>query len=446
MDYEEIRRAAHRGLHGDNGHREQARPEEELHPDGHGDSWDRDLTADDLREPSGPQCNGQGHSAPQDGAGRQTVPKSPGGKRRYRPLPMYRPFPLHALPPVLCDLVPASAEAIGCDPGLVTLPALAVAAGCIGNSRAIVVKKNWIEPIVTWSLTVAESGGHKSPAYNAAVGPLLEIQLDLFDQYHERVRDHKKERESWASLSAKERKATPGLVKPPAPEEPPVHVTSDATIEALGELLRDNPHSMLLARDELDAWFQSFTRYKGKGGGTDRPQWLDLHKAGTLILHRLTREQKQLAVRRAAVSVTGTIQPSILAGALNLDALQAGLGARFLLAMPPRRRRVWTEAKSPDQLADAYRQLLLNLLGLPLADVAKRKPYYLGLSVAKCLKCLKSEAKRVAAMQGEAEPKCLTAAATPARDESKARLPSERASETAPCSTPSPYRTGSPPD
>jgi hypothetical protein len=50
--------------------------------------------------------------------------------------------------------------------------------------------------------------------------------------------------------------------------------------------------------------------------------------------------------------------------------------------MPPPRRRVWTEADLPDQVAADYRRLLMELLGLPLADTAKRKPYYLGLSDA----------------------------------------------------------------
>src|SRR5262249_40877360 len=46
-----------------------------------------------------------------------------GSKKRFRPLPPYQPFPLHPLLPVLSDLVAASAQAIGCDPALVALPA-----------------------------------------------------------------------------------------------------------------------------------------------------------------------------------------------------------------------------------------------------------------------------------------------------------------------------------
>jgi DNA polymerase I-like protein with 3'-5' exonuclease and polymerase domains len=300
---------------------------------------------------------------------------SVGARACYRPLPPFRPFPRHALPPVLGDLAYTAADSIGCDPALIAAPALAVAAGCVGNARAVVLKKGWSEPAVLWSVTVAESGGHKSPAYHAAVDPLMELQLDLFDRHQEELEAYKDALNDWAALSKDERGP-----KPLPPVEPPVFITSDTTVEALGELLRDNAHGVLMARDELDAWFQSFTRYKGKGGGTDRAQWLEMHRAGTQRLDRLTREQRRLSVRRAAVSVTGTIQPGVLARALDQDALQAGLGARFLITMPPRRRRVWTEKELPDDLVVRYQRLLRELLALPLDNPRKRKPLFLGLS------------------------------------------------------------------
>src|SRR5262245_27385575 len=79
----------------------------------------------------------------------------------YRPLPPFQPFPLHALPPVLSDMVKAAAAAVGCDPALAALPALAVAAGCVGNARALLLKRGWAEPCVLWTLTVAASGRHQ---------------------------------------------------------------------------------------------------------------------------------------------------------------------------------------------------------------------------------------------------------------------------------------------
>jgi DNA polymerase I-like protein with 3'-5' exonuclease and polymerase domains len=300
-------------------------------------------------------------------------------KRRpaYRPLPPYRPFPTRLLPPVLSDLVETAARSIGCDPALVACPALAVAAGCVGNSRAVFLKRGWTEPCLLWSLTVARSGGHKSPAWQAATEPLLALQMDLFEQHQGEAEAHARALEAWQDQPRGERGE-----KPAKPPEPRCFITSDTTVEALGETLQNNPRGLLMARDELDAWFKSFTRYNGRGGGTDRPQWLEFHRAGTLRIDRRTADRKRISVRRAAVSITGTIQPEVLAQSLDLDALQAGLGARFLLAMPPRKRRRWTEDDVPEELVDRYRSLLRALLDLPLEDEQRRKPHVLRLSDA----------------------------------------------------------------
>jgi hypothetical protein len=257
----------------------------------------------------------------------------------------------------------------------VALPALATAAGCIGNSRALLLKRGWVEPCVVWALVVGESGSLKTPAFNAAVQPLVELQVDAADEYEAEAEKYREELAAWKDAPKESRGARPAEPDPPA-----TYTTRDSTIEALGELLRDAPRGLLLARDELDAWFGSFSRYKGKGGGSDRPQWLELHGAGTLIIDRLTRARGRLAVRRAAVSLCGSIQPAVLARALDDEAMSAGLGARFLLAMPPRRRRRWSEAELPDELVTRYTNLLIHLLGLPLADERKRKPHVLGMS------------------------------------------------------------------
>lgn len=287
---------------------------------------------------------------------------------RMRPLPPWKPFPLEHLPAVVSTLVTEGAEAIGCDPALVALPALAAVAGAIGNSRAIILKKGWVEPPVLWAITVAPSGERKSPGWGMAIGPLMELQADLDDA-------HKAELKEWKKKDKDERGD-----EPPGPLS---FVTSDATIEAVGEMLRDNPRGVLLSRDELDAWFQSMTKYKGGGGGTDRANWLELHRAGLLKVNRITRERGSLLVRRAMASVCGTIQPSVLAKAIGgSDSMASGLAARFLLAMPPKQKREWTEAELSDPTHDRYQELMGGLLKLELLDGVKRKPHVLGLSTS----------------------------------------------------------------
>src|SRR4051812_2013644 len=73
------------------------------------------------------------------------------------------------------------------------------------------------------------------------------------------------------------------------PAKPPVRqfIIEDATIEAVGEVLRDNRRGLLVACDELDLWFQSMTRYGGKSGRCDRASWLKLHQGRGLILNRI---------------------------------------------------------------------------------------------------------------------------------------------------------------
>jgi DNA polymerase-1 len=94
------------------------------------------------------------------------------------------------------------------------------------------------------------------------------------------------------------------------------------------------------------------------------PQWLEMHRAGVVIVDRKTTERKTMFIRRAAVSVTGGIQPDVLKRALTPEFLEAGLGARLLLAMPPRLPKRWGEAEVDPEVERAYRDAIDRLLAL----------------------------------------------------------------------------------
>lgn len=308
-----------------------------------------------------------------DAGGRNRDPATPKAPL-LRALPAYQPFPLPALPPVMREYVDAAAAAIGCDPALVALPALAVAAGCIGNSRALRLKRGWSEPAIVWALTIAPSGAQKTPAFAAAVDPLTAIQMEKVDERQNELDGYERELREWRKKKRGERGD-----EPEEPKAETCYITTETTVESVALLLRDNPRGLLMARDELDGWFQSFARYK-QGGATDRPHWLELSRAGSLRIHRVSRPP--VSVRRASVSVTGTIQPTVLATALDAAALAAGLGARFLMAKPPRPPRRWSEAEVSEDLVSRYTDLLRGLLGLKMNDAANRSPHFLTLTTA----------------------------------------------------------------
>jgi len=143
-----------------------------------------------------------------------------------------------------------------------------------------------------------------------------------------------------------------GEPPPEKPQEPRVdrYVVNDTTIEALAEILSENPRGVLAACDELATWLGAFDQYRS-GRGSDAAKWLSIHRAEGLIVDRKTGK-RTIFVKRAAVSVAGSIQPRVLYRALADQYFDNGLAARLLLASPPRVAKRWTEATVD---ADTYR-------------------------------------------------------------------------------------------
>ncbi len=283
-----------------------------------------------------------------------------------RQIAPYRPFPLHALPEPLRSLAEQGAVSIGCDPAFIALPGLAVLASLIGNTRAIRLKGDWREPSVVWTGTVGDSSTLKSPAYKLAVNPVVKVQIRFIKEFRQKLEEYTAAKAAYDSEKKrleKDGKSTEDLEKPEEPVCPRVMV-SDITIEKLSEVLEDNPRGVLVARDELSSWLYSFSRYKGGSGGSDVPNWLELHHAGTLMYDRKTGERRTIIVPKAAASVTGGIQPGTLTRALTPEHREAGLGARLLLAMPPKVAKKWSEAEVATEVKQAYEDTIRKLLDL----------------------------------------------------------------------------------
>jgi DNA polymerase I-like protein with 3'-5' exonuclease and polymerase domains len=309
---------------------------------------------------------------------------------RYRPLPPYQPFPVEALPSPIAAYVREGALALcapadtgeGCDPAYLALPALAVVASVIGNTRTIRLKRTWEEPAVVWSVIVGDSGTLKSPAYQKAVDHLFHLQRHLSVEYGQRKDAYDEDLQTYKApkRGAKDDGSSPGE----APDKPIFRrvVASDTTVEKLAEILEDNPRGTLVARDELAGWLGSFCRYKGKGGGSDLPNWLEMHRAGTVIVDRKTGERRHYFIPRAAVSVTGGIQPGVFARALTQEFLDAGLAARLLPANPPKVEKRWSDADIPLEVEQAYQRVIDRLLALEFDhdQEGEERPHALKLS------------------------------------------------------------------
>jgi hypothetical protein len=285
-------------------------------------------------------------------------------KAKPRLLRPYRPFPLATLAEPLKSFVAETAKALNCDAGFVALPALAAVAACVGATRTLRLKGGWHEPSIIWGVIIGDSGTLKTPAYVKSVRHLFDPQQTLRGDYDVAYRTWGEAMRQYRARARKDKGDGSGLGPPPAEPGYRQLVTSDVTIEALAEALENNPRGLLVARDELSAWFGSFRRFKGRDGGTDLPNWLELHRAATIVVDRKMSTPKHLFIRRAVVSLTGSIQPVTWARTLTPEFLESGLAARILMCMPPKRAKTWSPEEVHPDTVRAYHDLLTKLRSL----------------------------------------------------------------------------------
>jgi len=224
----------------------------------------------------------------------------------------------------------------------VALALLTTASAIIGNTRWAVPWDGWKEPPVLWGMLIGDPSSGKSPALDAVLDPLKEIDNELTRQYkEERAAWQDKDEVARLVLSQWKAEANAALsdgggapTKPndadagKAPIRKRVRIT-DATTEKVAELLASTWRGLLLSRDELSGWLSSMDRYSGGG---DRPFWLEAFGGRTYTVDRKNNPEP-VTVEHLSVSVLGGTQPDKL-DSLLIKSDDDGLTARFLTVFP----------------------------------------------------------------------------------------------------------------
>ena len=296
-------------------------------------------------------------------------------------VPEYQPFPVAALPNGVREFVLSVASAVGCDPCMVALPTLALVGAAVGGALTARPKRGWNELPVLYAAVVGDSGTAKSPAADAVAHIAHEIENQLTEDFNEALFRFRDDIEAFKTWKADHPDGPAEGETAPEKPTPPVReyfVADDVTIERLIENLQTSPRGIIVVQDELANWFGSLSRYKGKNGGNDSPKWLSMYEGKRVGYQRRTSQPgtpRDVTVKRGIVSVSGGIQPGILADALsNPQYIASGLAARMIFAYPPKRCVRWNE-NEPDQNAEArYRNIILALRALPY-DPRSNPPY-----------------------------------------------------------------------
>lgn len=280
---------------------------------------------------------------------------------------VFQPFPIDALPDPVAAFVTNAAEVMGVDPVSVAVPLLVTMAGAVGNTRVVRLKRGWREPAILRGVLIQESGQRKSPPLEVALQFTRHRQQVAFRCYEEMKYQFDQDMQEYQKDLVAWRKGKNGGIPPEVPKAPVCErfIVSDVTVQAVGALLAENPRGLLLARDELAGFFGDFDKFSNSRGG-DAPFWLETYDARGVTIDRKTGDPKTLYIPRASVSIAGTIQPDIARRVFCAEHFKSGQIPRFLLAMPPRRMRIWSEAEIREDLTQAMQRIFEFLFDLSM--------------------------------------------------------------------------------
>jgi hypothetical protein len=280
------------------------------------------------------------------------------GESEARPDRLLAAFPIEVLPKPMRDLVDEGAEAIGCPPDFIALPALVCLGAAIGATHRIQVKAGYHQYPSIRGAVVADAGDKKSPAYELACEPIKKRQYELATKYEK-------------DLAAYRAQADP---QGPEPIMEQVW-TSDTTLEALIDVLGANRRGIVFCGDEISGWALSMNQYKA-GQGADRKHWLSLHDCNSIIVNRRNRGKGPTHVACPFVAVTGTIQPDILSDLSDERGREDGFIHRMLFSYPERTPLEWKDATVAIATRVAYDDLFAKLWSLGYdKDVVGSPPY-----------------------------------------------------------------------
>jgi phage/plasmid primase-like uncharacterized protein len=283
-----------------------------------------------------------------------------------RILPPPPPVPLEAFPDEVQIMLKEASETFTVPMQIPVACLLAVLSCLVGGTRLISLRSSWKEPGNIWIVTVAASGIGKTPCATAFFSPIKRLEYEAFKQWRDEYATYENELE----LVRKERtRAKRGESMPERPIQPKRRqaYVDDATVEALGEVLSENPRGIMWRKDELAGLIADLDKYSsGNSGGGTRSRLLSSYDGQEWKTSRTSDPRRNLYIPHAFVGIFGGIQPAMLpkvfeAGASGVDEA-SGFLQRFILIRAEREKPgYWTERSLSQSSKDLIASIVAAL-------------------------------------------------------------------------------------
>ena len=278
-------------------------------------------------------------------------------------LPGVRPFDPLWLPASLRPWISDVAERMQCPPDYPAVAAMCALSSIAGRRFCIRPKErdqSWYEFPTLWAMLIGRPSLMKSPAMQAVLRPVRTLERVAGDLYEETERERQThliqsrfERgmlESKAKAAARTGGKFDYSALLPDNEDPAARrrfIVNDASLEALGEVLRDNPMGTLLYQDELAGLLGMIE----KDGNQALRAFLLQAWSGKegFTFDRITRGMRR--VEHCCIALLGSIQPGVIASSIRAangnEAGSDGFLQRFSLMVWPDMPEDWKAIDRP---------------------------------------------------------------------------------------------------
>jgi hypothetical protein len=245
----------------------------------------------------------------------------------------------------------------------------------VGATRRLRIKNTWSESACLYIVGVADTGTKKSPAAAAMMRPVEHRQEELLAQYTAAVAAYKN--------AVRHTKA--GDPKPDWPKLRQAY-TSNQTVEAVVDLLKDNHRGLGCFNDELSAWVLGMNAYRP---GADRQFWLSVWGSRPYQYNRKGaggsgRESTYL--ENPYVAVYGCMPPDVLPKLCDRAGGEDGFVDRLLFCYPETSASGWSDAEESDEVGRAYEELIASLYSLNLTAAGEPKDIPLTSEARECFR------------------------------------------------------------
>lgn len=251
-------------------------------------------------------------------------------------------FPFDIFPIQIQELIKDAENTIGFNPEYLSTGILSVCATAIGTSIDLDNGSYKTMPIL-WLAIIGRSGTGKTHPLSFAINPLKEKDKQYFIEYQElykiyELQDNKGSKPKYINS-----------------------ILSDFTIEKLAETLQYNDKGVIIFKDELIGWINSFDQYNSGG---EQQKYIELFNGQTLTKDRVSN--KAIRVEKPNVNILGGLQPKVLKKMASNNRNEDGFLARFLFVYPTNLKpNLFTGKNITEENSENYKRFILNLYDAP---------------------------------------------------------------------------------